>query len=167
MNALEAIRLRRSVRNFTPEPLPREHLEAIVDAGRLAATGYNHQPWEFIVVSGRDGIKRLSIVTQWIEKAGAVIVVVMDPSSEFWLEDGSAAIQSMLIAATALGYGSCWVQGEALQLEERLKGMLGIPNQLRILALVPVGIAKEWPTMEKKPLEEVIHWGRYGGEAIT
>ena len=162
MDALEAIRLRRSVRKLTPERLPREHLESIVDAGRLAATGYNRQPWEFIVVTERAIIEKISIVTRWMAKAGAIIVVVMDPSSEFWLEDGSAAIQNMLIAATALGYGSCWVQGEALRLDEQLKGILGIPEELRLLALVPVGVAVEWPTRDKKTLEEVTHWERYG-----
>ena len=111
MDALEAIRKRRTVREFTGEEVPRDVLVKIVDAGRLAATGRNMQPWEFIVVTDREKIKYFSIDIKWVEKAGAVIAVVMDPASRWWVEDGSAAVENMLIAATALGYGSCWFGG--------------------------------------------------------
>jgi len=106
MDALEAIRRRRSVREYTGEPIPREDLEKIVDAGRLAATGNNQQPWDFVVVTDREMVEGLKVAAQWMEKAGAIIAVVMDPSSRWWLEDGAAAVENMLIASTALGYGS-------------------------------------------------------------
>jgi nitroreductase len=161
METIAAIRKRRSVRKFTGTPVARNDLITIVDAGRLDASGYNAQPWDFIVVTDRSRIEQLSIVTSWIKSAGAIIAVVMDPGSEFWLEDGSAAIQNILIAATSLGYGSCWVEGDALRLEERLKGMLAIPADKRLLALVPIGKALDWPTIDKKQLEDVIHWEHY------
>jgi nitroreductase len=87
--------------------------------------------------------------------------VVMDPSSRWWLEDGSAAVENMLIAATALGYGSCWLEGYTLPREQEFKVLLGIPKEKRLLTLVPVGVPAEWPTKAKKPLAEVIHWERY------
>ena len=62
MDALEAIRKRRSVRDYTGDPVPREDLEAIVDAGRLAATGYNKQPWDFIVVTNPEMINKLKVI---------------------------------------------------------------------------------------------------------
>jgi nitroreductase len=161
MDALEAIRKRRSVREYTGEPIPREDLIEIVDAGRLAATGSNQQPWEFVVVTGREMIDRLKVAARWMEKAGAIIAVVMDPSSRWWVEDGAAAVENMLIASTALGYGSCWLEGYTLPREEELKGMLGIPADKRLLTLVPVGVPVEWPTREKKPLDEVLRWERY------
>ena len=102
MDALEAIRQRRSVREYTGDPIPREDLETIVDAARLAATGGNQQPWDFIVVTDRDMIGRLKVAAQWMENAGAIIAVVLDPTSRWWIEDGSAAVENMLIAATAL-----------------------------------------------------------------
>ena len=105
MDALEAIRKRRTVRDYTGEGVPRDVLEKIVDAGRLAASGHNNQPWEFIIVTDRELIERFSIDSQWVEKSGAVIAVVMDPSSSWWVEDGAAAVENMLIACTALGYG--------------------------------------------------------------
>ncbi len=162
MEALEAIRKRRSIRRYTGDSIPREKLEAIVDAGRLAATGNNRQPWEFIVVTDRDMIDRLKFVSLWMEKAGAIVAVVLDPSSRWWLEDGSAAVQNMLVAATALGYGSCWLEGYTLPAEAELKMLLGVPDELRLLTLVPIGVPAEAPAPTKKSLSEVLHWERYG-----
>jgi nitroreductase len=161
MDALEAIRERRSVREYTGDPIPKEDLEAIVDAGRLAATGSNKQPWDFIVITDREMIEKLKVAAQWMEKAGAIITVVMDPASRWWLEDGSAAVENMLIASTALGYGSCWLEGYTLPREEEFKALLNVPQEKRLLTLVPIGVPVGWPTREKKTLEEVIHWETY------
>jgi len=161
MDALEAIRRRRSVRKYTGDPIPREHLEIIVDAGRLAASGSNNQPWDFVVVTDRAMIDQLKIASQWMEQAGAIIAVVLDPESRWWLEDGSAAVENMLIAATALGYGSCWLEGYTLPREEEFKALLDVPGEKRLLTLVPIGVPVEWPTQDKKPLSQVIHWEKY------
>ena len=161
MDALEAIRKRRSVRKYTGEPIPRQDLETIVDAGRLAATGSNKQPWDFIVVTDRAMIERLKVASAWMEQAGAIVAVVLDPASRWWLEDGSAAIENMLLAATALGYGSCWLEGYTLPREQEFKQLLGIPADKRLLSLVPIGVPAEWPTKDKRPLEQVIHWEKY------
>jgi nitroreductase len=161
MDALDAIRKRRSVRQYTGDPIPRAELETIVDAGRLAATGGNHQPWEFIVVTERATIEQLKEAARWMDKAAAIIAVVLDPSSRWWIEDGSAAIENILIASTALGYGSCWLEGYTLPLEGKFKTLLGIPKEKRLLTLVPIGVPVGWPTKEKKSLEQVLHWERY------
>lgn len=161
MDALEAIRRRRSVRRYTGDPIPREDLEKIVDAGRLAASGNNRQPWDFIVVTDRAMIDRLKVADRWMDQAGAIVAVVLDPSSRWWLEDGSAAVENMLIASTALGYGSCWIEGDTLPHEEEFKALLGIPEGKRLLTLVPLGVPAEQPTVGKRSLEEVIHWETY------
>ena len=161
MNALEAIGKRRSVRKYTGEPIPGKDLEKIVDAGRLAATGSNEQPWDFVVVTDRAMVARLKVAAEWMEKAAAIIAVVMDPSSRWWIEDGSAAVENMLIASTALGYGSCWLEGYTLPHEEEFKKLLGIPKEKRLLTLVPIGVPAEEPTTEKRSLQEVLHWERY------
>ncbi|MBN1993779.1 MAG: nitroreductase family protein [Anaerolineae bacterium] len=163
MDALEAIRKRRSVRDYTGDPIPHEVLETIIDAGRLAASGSNKQPWDFIIITDREMIKKLKVAAQWMDKAGAIIAVVLDPSSRWWLEDGSAAVENMLIASTALGYGSCWLEGYTLPLESKFKELLGVPEEKRLLTLVPIGMPVAWPTKEKKSLAEVIHWEKYGG----
>ena len=90
-----------------------------------------------------------------------MIVIVLDPVTRWWLEDGAAAIENMLLACTALGYGACWVEGDALPHEDEFRELLGIPAAKRVMALIPVGVAAEAPAPEKKPLEQVLHWEKY------
>jgi nitroreductase len=161
MDLFEAIRRRRSIRKYTGAAIPKPDLEQIVDAGRLAASGSNRQPWDFVVVTARNTIAELKAAGGWIDQAAAVIVVVMDPKSRWWVEDGSAAIQNMLLAATALGYGGCWVEGDAQPREEQFKMLLAIPQDKRILAILPLGVPAESPTKDKKPLAELLHWDKF------
>jgi nitroreductase len=161
MDALEAIKKRRSIRRYMDDAVPKADLETIVDAGRLAATGSNRQPWDFVVVTDRAMIARFKVSGAWIASAPAVIVVVMDPGSRWWIEDGAAAIENMLLASTALGYGSCWVEGDALLHEEQFKNLLDVPPEKRVMALIPIGAAAESPAPEKKPLEQVLHWEKF------
>jgi nitroreductase len=166
MDTFEAIRKRRSVRSYTGEPIPKGDLEKIVEAGRWAPSGYNRQPWDFIVVTNKEMIDNFKIAAQWIVNAGAVIAVVLDSNaSKFWLEDGSAAIENMLLASTALGYGSCWLEGDSEPHEKEFKKLLGVPAQKRLLTLIPIGVPTHWPEKEKKSLDKVLHWERYGGQA--
>jgi nitroreductase len=161
MDVLEAIRKRRSVRRFTDDAVSKDDLETIVDAGRLAPTGNNRQPWDFVVVTDQAMIEQFKISGAWITSAPAVIVVVMDSQSRWWVEDGAAAIENMLLASTALGYGSCWVEGDALPHEEQYKRIFDIPADKQVMALIPIGVAAETPAPEKKSLEEVLHWEKY------
>jgi nitroreductase len=165
MDAFEAIHRRRSVRGFTGAGVAREDLLKIVDAGRLAASGNNRQPWEFVVITRRETITALAADKPWLEQAGAIIAVVLDVSSRWWLEDGAAAVENVLLAATALGYGSCWLEGFTLRNEEAFKTLLGIPPEKRLLTIVPIGVPSEWPVKDKKPLEAVVYWERYPGES--
>ena len=161
MDALEAIHKRRSVRRYTGEPVPRDDLEKIIDAGRMAATGNNRQPWEFIVVTERETIEQLKVAAEWMDNAGAIVAVVLDTASRWRKEDGSAAIENILIASTALGYGSCWLEGWTLPHEDEFKALLGVPEEKRLLTLIPLGVPEDWPTREKRSLADVLHWERY------
>ena len=161
MDALEAIRKRRSIRHFTNDAIPKADLEIIVDAGRLAATGSNRQPWDFVVMTDRKMIEQFRQAGPWMVQAGAVIAVVMDPASRWWVEDGAAAIENMLLACTALGHWACWVEGDALPREKQFKTLLGVPAEKRLMALIPIGVAAEEPAPEKKRLETVLHWEKY------
>jgi nitroreductase len=162
METFETIKKRRSVRQFTGEQIPISDLEKIVDAGRIAPSGNNKQPWVFIMVTDQTILQRLSKAAAWSANASAMIVVVMDPASKYWVEDGSAAVENMLLAATALGYGSCWLQGNAKPHEAEFKLLLNIPENLKILTLIPIGVPVQWPEeKEKKSLEDVLHWETY------
>lgn len=165
MEFFDTIRARRSIRKYTGEPVPCEDLEKIVDAGRLAASGVNRQPWEFVVVTEPAVLARLRIPPDhWTEKAGAIIAVVMDPESRWWVEDGAAAVQNMLLACAALGYGACWFEGYSLRNEEIIREVLRIPENRRLFTLVSIGIPDEQPVKEKKSLQDVLHWQHYGGK---
>jgi nitroreductase len=161
MEVFEAIQKRRSVRDFTGDPVPNDDILKIVDAGRLAASGYNYQPWIFIAVTKKEILDQFKEGANWIEQAGVVIAVVMDTTSEFWIEDGAAAVENMLLAATGLGYGSCWLQGFTQNREATLKRILNVPKEKRLLTLVVIGVPLKWPTKEKKTLDQVLHWQKY------
>jgi nitroreductase len=161
MDTFETIYKRRSVRRFTKDEIPKADLEKIVDAGRLAATGSNRQPWDFVVVTDKVKIDQFARSGAWIAQAAAVIVVVMDPGSRWWVEDGAAAIENILLASTALGYGACWVEGDAIPYEEHYRTLLNIPDEKRVMALLPIGVAAETPAPAKKPLEQILHWEKY------
>jgi nitroreductase len=161
MDTLDAIRIRRSIRKYTGEKIPRADLEKIIDAARLAPSGSNKQPWDFIVVTEEAMINQLKIASPWMDKAGAIIAVVMDPSSRWWVEDASAAVENMLLVCTALGYGACWLEGYTLPREDEFKLLLEIPKTKRLITLVPVGVPAELPIVDKKPLTEVLHWEKY------
>lgn len=164
MELFEAIRTRRSIRVFTGDPVPCEDLEKIVDAARLAASGVNYQPWEFIVITEAETLRRLRVPEEhWTKQAGALIAVVMNPESRWWIEDAAAAMQNMLLACHGLGYGACWIEGYTSRNEAAFKAVLGIPADRRLFSLLAVGVPAEQPTKEKKPLDEVLHWQRYGG----
>jgi nitroreductase len=165
MDPLEALRSRRSIRHFqSAAPVPREVILEIVDAGRLAPTANNIQPWEFVIVQDpktRMAISDLTDYGKFIAEA-PVCIVVFCKSTKYALEDGGAATENLLVAATALGLGSCWVAGDKKRYAEAVRKLLGVPEGYRLVSLVCIGIsAKPTPSLAKRSVEEVIHWERF------
>jgi len=163
MDTLTAIRARRSVRKFQHRPVPREVLETIVDAGRLAATGAGLQPWEFVVITdaaARQRLAGLSPYGSFLAEAGAGIVALYKESqSPYGKEDCCSAAATMLLTAAEQGLGTCWVvtNDEAGMLQ-----ILGVPEGYRIGAIIVTGYPAEMPAMpEKRPLAEVLHWEQF------
>lgn len=161
MDTFEAIKKRRTIRRFTGGLIPREDLEKIVDAARLAPTGSNKQPWEFVVVTDREIISKLSEGREFMNNSAAIIAVVMDTSTLWHVHDGSAAIENILLASVALGYGACWFEGSTVPFEEKFKAILNIPAEKKLQSLVPIGVPAESPNPPKRSLEDVIHWEKY------
>ena len=164
MDLFEAIERRASVRSFRKCTVPEEDLVRIVDAGRRAPSGHNRQPREFIVITEPDTIASLGELQGCIAGASAAIAVVMDESATpFWREDAAAAVENMLLAITALGYAGLWAEGTVLRNEVHGKAVLQVPDDRRLVAVVPIG----QPTgavaqAAKKPMSDVLHRERYG-----
>ena len=163
---IDAMRTRRSVRRYLPGPVPREVLETIVDCGRLAPTSNNRQTWEFVVVTDPEVLAKLAEVAyhgKFIAQACACVVVCGDLARNRSLYlDGAAATENMLLAIHALGLASCWVQGFDKDYAGPVKALLGIPEELALVSLVPVAHA-EAPVRapRKRPLSDVLHWERF------
>jgi nitroreductase len=164
MDALEAIAARHSTRSFQPTPVPRAVLEQIVNAGRLAATARNDQPWDFIVVTDARLRKQLADLTdfgKFIAEAPACIAVFCR-GTEYYVEDGSAASQALLIAAAALGVQSCWVSGEKRPYAQAVGQLLGVPPGHKLVSLLPMGYENlAQPRQPKRTLAQVLHWERF------
>ena len=164
MEALECIKTRRSVRSFLPDPISRETLTAIVDAGRLAATARNVQPWEFVVVTDAGMRKKLAEILEYgkfIAHAPACIVVLSE-DTKYYLEDGCAATENILLAAHGLGVGSCWVAGDKKPYADEVRDMIGALKGFKLVATIALGKSKEAPkSPSKRTLEDVTHWEKF------
>jgi nitroreductase len=173
MDLFEAIYSRRTIRTFTGKKIPKSDLEKMVDAGRLAPSATNRQMRDFIVITKNEilndilhhfhaGRKYETYEDGKFDSTSAIIAVVMDEANEFWKEDGSSAAENILLSARALGYGSCWIEGQLRPHEEHFKELLGIPAGKRILLMIALGEPVKWsPPPPKKPLSEVLHWEKY------
>ena len=206
MDLFDAIAGRKSIRRFKETQVPDEDIKKILDAGRLAPSANNTQPWSFLVIKDRGMLKKMAEAARamvdrmipfaenekqaqrlaayksnyytFFENAPALIVVFTEaydagtdqllarmgysagdikrlrPSPG--LQSVSAAIQNMLLAVHALGYGSCWMTGP-LVAQESFEKLLGFGNEKFIAALLPLGVPDENPpTRNRKPLEEIM-----------
>ncbi len=174
MNCLEALKTRRSVRRFKPDMIPENDLMEILNAGRLAPTAGNFQPWEFIVVKERETIAALREATydrqELMITPPVVVVVCADPKKSehygergmnyFCLIDCANATDYMLLAAHALGYGGCWVGGFS---EKAVRKVLGIPDNIRVVSLMPLGKPGEGEPWDppKRKLEDIVRWSKW------
>ena len=163
MDAIEAIKTRRSVRAYKEDPIPRSMIEEIVDCGRMAASAVNIQPWAFIVVTAAETRRKIAYLTDYgtFIAVAPVCIAVMCKDTKYYLEDGCAATQNMLIAARALGLGACWVAGDKKEYAAAVSDMLGAPAGYRLVSLVAVGVSAETPESDKRPLNDVLHWERF------
>lgn len=164
MDALKALTRRRSIRTFHPRSISDEALNKIVDAARLAPTARNIQPWEFITVKNTQTLDSLGQVTSpngaLLSKAAACLVVLCS-DTKYYLEDGCAATVQALLAAAALGIGSCWIAGDKKDYCELVKNLLGVPAGYKVVSLIALGYPGESPEPAKRPLKEVLHKERF------
>lgn len=165
METRETLRTLLAVRSFKSRELAQDSLLSILEAGRQTGSARNLQPWHFVVVQERAHLEKLGALCPtgpYVAEAAAAIVVAVD-KTPFAVSDASRAIHSMMLAAWDEGIGSNWV-GFTQHLSE-VGRELGIPEQLEVLAVIPLGYPAEpvgQGKKKRKPLDEVAHRERWG-----
>ena len=164
MQTLEALKSRRSSRSFTDQPIAAELLEKIIDCARLAPTARNVQPWEFIAVTNKETLKKLGSLADngsFIAECNACIAVFCS-DTKYYLEDGCAATENILISAAGLGVDSCWVAGDKKPYCEEVRQLLAVPAGYKLVSLIAMGYsAAVGQAAPKRALKEVLHWEKF------
>jgi nitroreductase len=164
METQQALISRRSIRRYKQQPIPRSVIERIIDAARLAPSANNVQPWEFVVVTQQEMRERIAQLTdhgKFIARATACVAVFCR-DTKYYLEDGSAATQNILLSAWAQGLGSCWIAGDKKPYCQQIRRLLGVAEDYKLVSLVALGYPAESPTPHhKRSLTEVLHWERF------
>jgi nitroreductase len=173
MELREALRNRRSVRAFRPDPVPEETLRDLVEIANWAPSAGNLQSRDFILVRDPMTRKALAVAArdqEFLAEAPAVVVVCANARRVegkygrrgrdlYMIQDAAAATQNLMLAAHAAGLGTCWVGAFD---EAAVRELLGIPAGVRPVALVPVGRPAETPEPPSRlPLTDVLHWDRW------
>lgn len=170
MSVLEALRMRRSVRKYTGEPIADELLDKVLEAGLLSASGRKRRPWEFVVVRNKEMLAHLAECRAagagMLAGADAAIVVLgQDEVADTWIEDCSIVMANMHLAADSLGLGSCWIQGRMREAadgrltEEYVLDALKVPQGYRLEAILSLGMPAEHaaPATDEDLLWEKVH----------
>lgn len=174
MNVFEAIETRRSVRAYKDTPLTGEQLTRFLEAARLAPSWKDKQCWHIMVLTDRAVIEKLGELLRHnpgedvYKTAPCFVLFFADPAlsgvrdeKPYYMTDIGIAMENAVLAATEMGLGTCWVGAFT---EGPIKEYLGVPEELRLVALTPLGVPDEEPAPRpRKALEEIVclnHWGQ-------
>jgi len=164
MDTFTAIRTKRELREYEDRTIPQGVLMRILEAGRLAPSSKNSQPWHFIAIRDKTVLKALSQTTPTgahLAQAPLAIAVLTE-NAKLPEVDGARAMQNMILAAWELGVASCWIANFD---EAAVKKLLAAPEHLRLITVVPFGYPKEKKVKRRKirkHLEEIVHFERFG-----
>jgi nitroreductase len=177
----EIVAARHSVRGFESKPVPREHIAAMAEAARWAPNACNSQTWRFIAVTDPAVMKRLCtegmravVNNKWMREAPLIIVgcSCLDlfvnklgsriSGIDYYMIDFGIAMEHIVLKATELGLGTCWVGWFN---DQKVKEILEIPPKVRAMALLAIGYSKEKKVAKRtrKPLEKILFdntWGK-------
>ncbi len=167
MEVLKCVLTLSSVRSYHDREVSSEVIQKVLEAGRLAPSAHNDQPWEFILVTDKKKLKEMEpycISGRFISQSAFGVVVLTDPGSKWHEIDTTRAVQNMVLVAWSLGLGSCWIG----RIEtDGLKRSLNIPDRWNVLTVLPFGyFDKRMITHHKyrKAPEEVFHLNLYGNK---
>jgi len=170
MEFYDAIRTRRSIRAYKPDPIEPDKLDRILEAGRLAPSACNLQPWAFVLITDPANRKEFKSVYKqpWLYEAPVILVICADTAKAwkrwdgqvYWQADCAIAMQNMISAAAAEGLGTCWI---AAFDEPACVKLLNLPAHIRPVAITPIGYPSQTkdPVQDRLPLEDILHRERW------
>lgn len=170
--AIQNIMTRVSVREFTGEKISEAQIDTLLRAAMAAPTAINKQPWAFIVVTDEAVIAQLGEALPYsrcsnhpaiaIIPCGDLTKAIPGEMANFWINDVSAATENLLLAAHAMGLGAVWTGLHPdMNRAKMVQEMLGLPEHIIPLCVVPVGIPAEQPAIKDKYLPENIHYNKW------
>jgi nitroreductase len=141
MDGLEMLFTRRSIRSYKKDTIDNDKLAAIVKSGKLAATARNVQPCEMLVVKDQEFLNKLSDIAETgrFIKDGAACIILFARDTKYYLEDGSAATQNMLLAARYFSIGSCWIAGDKKPYADEIRELCKMPDNYKLICLIALG----------------------------
>ena len=165
MSLIDVILSRRSIRRYENKNVPEEVLQQILEAGRQAPSAANRQPIRFVIVKDEDLLKKLcnNLISRFVKKAPLAIVGCANIKSlltgKWAVVDTTIAMQNMVIAAWALGIGSCWIGACD---KNKIKELIGIPDEWKVVAVLTFGYPAEHPKQrKKKPFEKLFNFNSF------
>lgn len=169
MDTIEAIKTRRSIREFSGEDINDKAIEGILEAGRWAPSGLNNQAWRFIVVRNEDTKEAISKFTHYgaIIKNSRILIVVFLDNDQMYdrtkdVQSIGACIQNILLAVHSMGLGAVWL-GEILKNKEMVNKVLETPDSYELMAVVALGHPlKKARSSDRKELHELVFRERFG-----
>ncbi len=167
VNLIEIIKQRQSIRLYERRSIPENDLLQVIDAARYAPTARGEEPWEFIIVTRRDCLGKIAEITdhgKFIKDASACCVVLCR-DTKYYLEDGCAATQNILLAATALGIDSCWVAGDKKAYASKILEYFDVPHGFHLVSLIALGYRiSDVQRRKRRLLGEVLHREKFTGK---
>jgi nitroreductase len=170
------IEARRSIHAFSGDPVEEFKINRCLEAARLAPSWANRQCWHFVVVQGKQEVDELGIVPAGIKNTPLLFVACGDPSKsgnldgkQYYLVDVAIATEHLVLEAWEQGLGTVWV---GVMNETRVRQKLGIPDKIKVVALIPAGypadgdgsrtkLPKKKTTADRKDLKEIVHWDKW------
>jgi nitroreductase len=169
METIEAIKSRRSIRKYKAEQVPEEKISDILACAMQAPSAGNEQPWHFLVIKDKKTLAKIPQINPYAamaKDAPLAILVLGDTTLEkfngFWVQDCSAAVQNILLAAHGLGLGAVWTA--IYGLDDRVKGfkdLFSLPDNILPLALIPIGFPENDIAPVDRFNEERVHLDKW------
>jgi nitroreductase len=180
MEFSDVIKTRTSIRDYSDKEVEDEKIKYVLECARWAPSWVNKQCWRFIVVRDKETIialSKTSIINRWLKHVPVIIVACGDPESsgtnndiEYYTVDVAIATENLILAATDVGLGTCWIASFD---EKKVKEILGIPNRIKVVTLTPLGYPAEKKgilgsitkfftrSKKRKSLDEIVRYDKW------